>query len=184
MSDQKSPDAPELPAAFSMADFTRMLSEGIAAGIAKQTRKKVSFGEYDPKSNFHPDKAKAVKFKHRFYQNGVLIDWNTCFDAEIELLNRITHSGRYIDRKVEVAFIEDGPDTMVDIRYHNKTQDMRSDLKSEVRSLLDMLKQIVAAQEAEDQDEENDRLERATRPARRPFGDSKASREAREKAGV
>lgn len=176
MSDTNTPGA---PTGFTMEDFSRMLSEGIAAGIAKTQRNKVTFGQYDPRTSFHPVKKDAPKFTRKYFQNGVEISWDTTHDREVLLLNRITHAGRYLDRKVEVVLIEDGSDYMVDIRYNNRTTDDRSVLKGLARDLTDMLTQIVTAQEAEDRDAEDDKLERATRPAgRRTFGNSKATQDA------
>lgn len=168
---------PELPAAFTMADFSRMLAEGITAGIAKTQRNKVPFGAYDPKTAFHPVKATAPKLVRKCFQNGVEMSWDTLHDREVELLNRITHGGRYIDRTVEVVILEDGTDSMVDIRYHNKTPDHRFANASKWRDLTDMLKQIVKAQEAEDREDEEQRQVKAAAKSR-PFGNSRATQEA------
>ncbi len=158
-----------------------LLGDAIAAGIAKAQPKKISFGQYDPKTVFHPNKATAVKFTRVYYDNGHMISWETCFDKEAALLNRITHSGRYIDRLVEVQVVSEGGDESVHLRYNNRTADQRFTNKGKWRDLTDMLEQIVKAQDEENAEDE---MERVTRPAPRArhFGDNKNYREAVAKA--
>jgi hypothetical protein len=166
------------------------LGEDIAKGIAASTRRKVTFGEYDalgPRNSYHPkSKAETPVLKRNFWQNGAQLNHSTLFDREIELLNRITHSGRYMDRKVEIIYTPED----VHIRYANKSPDQRMELKNFFRSLQELLETVVKEQEAEDvemrEDEEFKRLEREKRTAakERHFGNNKAYREAVERANA
>lgn len=155
------------------------IGDAVSDGIARQTRRKVTFGEYDPRSPFQPDKKLTLKLKRPCYQNGRFIDKAMSFNSEIDLLNRITHSGRYIERLVEVVVNQEGADETVYISWNNRTPDQRMEMKGHAKNWEDMLRQIVVAQEEED-------LEAAeaaeAKKARRPFGNSKASQEARAKA--
>lgn len=164
-----------------MALLAKMIADGVAAGIANQNPQKVTAGRYDPRTPFHPNKAKAARMSRKYYVNGRVLDHDTTFDEEIRLLNQITHSGRYIDRRVEVIVNNDSAEQDVEIRWKCKTPDDRFEAAAFFKSQLDMLQQVVTAQKAED---EEDELERATRPQRRHFGDTKAMREARTAAGV
>ena len=144
----------------------------LAQGIASQTRKFVSFGEYiiRPHSPFHPDGPSKVMTR-QYYQNGVRLLDHTIHDKEIVLLNQITHSGRYCGRMVEVIVKDDGGDgEIIDIRFSNKTADQRLELRGQVRDFEDMLKQIIEAQK-EERAEAEARDERAA--VRRKFGSSK-----------
>lgn len=169
------------------AMFTRM-AEKIAAGVtsgmaANMPKKKVTFGEYWAKTPFHPTRPGAIKFTRVYAQNGVAVNWETCYDAEAALLNRITRSGRYIDRLVEVIVSQEGNDESVDIRFHNKLPGQQMEMAHKVKNFEHMLQQIVDVQDAEDAE---DALDAATRPEPKPrhFGDNKATREARARAGV
>jgi hypothetical protein len=169
------------------------LGAAIAAGIAQtQPARKVTIGEYVRRgaiNQYHTGK-KALKMTREYYQNGKMIYPDTCFDKEIELLNQITHSGRYIDRLVEVVVIQNGSEEAVDIRFSNKVQ-FAFELKGKARDFTDILEQIVAAQKIEREDMEDDKADRQERAAARrskatspSFGNGKATRAAREAAGV
>lgn len=168
------------PAAFGKA---------VAEGIAANQRPKVSYGDYirTAKSAFHPNgKQGAPKFTRLCMQNGTPLQWDTTHDREIELLNQITHSGRYINRLVEVVVNTDNVEHTVDVRYNNKTHDQQTELKGYARNFIDMLEQIVVAQKLENE-ERADRLDRKATEAqtRTPtFGQSKATQAARAAAGV
>lgn len=158
---------------------TQGLGEAIAAGIAKSTRRKVTYGEYNQRpTHNHPLGPRSPKLKRDCYQNSFKIEYDTVDDTQVELLNRITHSGRYINRMVEVIIGNEGSDEVVDIRYKNATRDQMFELKNHARNFTDMLEQIVKAQEEEDRIE----AERTAKP-RRHFGDNKAMREALERIG-
>lgn len=116
---------------------------------ANQPKRKVTIGDYNPKSVLHPDGIKNTpKLTRKCYQNGVELHEDTLKDSEIRLLNRITHSGRYIDRKVEVFLQQNGSTDDVHIRYNNK-RDAMFELREFVRNFEDMLTQVIAGQEAE-----------------------------------
>ena len=165
-------------------DFAETIGNAIAQGIAQaQGPKKVTFGQYarTPHSSFNKDR---VKLTRQSYQNGRVQQEERLTSKEISLLNRLTHSGRYLDRQVEVIVNTEGADATVDIRFNTKTPEQRLELKGLARNFEDMLQQIVVLQEAEDAEVAERELERQTAPTRRHFGESKASKEAREKAGV
>ena len=178
--------------AFDMQTLGDVIGGAVAAGIAKNTRRRMTFGEYDrlgPRNSYHPkSKEETPTLKRQLWQNETLCQQGTLFDREIELAHRITHSGRYFDRKVEVIYAPDGEN--IYIRYNNKTADQRFELKNHFRSLQELLETVVREQEQEDRDvkerEEELRLEREKRQAakERHFGDNKAFRDAQAAAGV
>lgn len=162
------------------------LGAAIAQGIANATPRKVSFGEFArrPDPVYHPQGKAGPQMKRPYFQNGTKLEYANTHDAEIALLNRITHSGRYINRLVEVVVSQDGADDVVDIRFSNKTTDLQIELKGHCRNFLDMLQQIVDAQEMEDLEAE-DRKATST-PGRvsvpKQFGNSEATQAAYEAA--
>ena len=170
---------------FSMEDLGKTIGQAVASGIGAQTRRKVTIGEYvkSGHSPFHPKPlAETPRFTphHRFYQNGAPIHHVNITDEEVVLLNKIDHSGRYVDRLVEVQYGEDGADTVVNICFKNATPDLQIELKGHCKNFADMLRQITAAQDEERKEAEFNEAEKQER--RRRFGDSKATREARERA--
>jgi hypothetical protein len=158
-----------------------VIGTAVAQGIAANTRKKVTFGEYELRR-----KAGRPELRRKLWQNGIEVNPNPLLPEEINLLNRLTHSGRYFDRLVEVVATEDE----VFIRYNNKTPDQRFELKNHFRNLVELLTHVVEQQEAEDKAakelEEEKLAERQKREAakERFSFSSKTTREAREKAGV
>lgn len=173
------------------AEEHQALAAAISNGIASSTRRKVTNGEYaqrGPRNSYHPNsKAETPVLKRDFFQNDIHVDEVTLTDDEVRLLNRLTHSGRYFDRLVEVFTTEDA----VHVRYNNKTPDHRFELKNHFRTMLELLQIVVKQQEAEDKvakelEEEKlaERRKREEAKEKFNFGNSKASREAREKAGV
>lgn len=174
-------------------------AEAVALALAKLNRRKVTAGEYDPKSSYHPSKAKRKFLTRVCLDNGTPINEDTLFDREVELLNQITRPGRYINRRVEVVIVEAGPDnTFVDIRRRNKTPDQRNELRAVVRTLGELLEKVVDEQNKVLEEEdlwrearagviakatEERRIAKAAGITRESFS-SKATREAREKAGV
>lgn len=132
-------------------DLGKAIGEAVAAGIAATTRRKVSAGEYAarPGNPFNP---RRVRLKRECYQNGIRLTTTSLSDKEIELLNKITHSGRYINRLVAVLVSEnEGAEEEVDIRWNNKTRDQQIQFKGEVKNFESLLEQVVAAQKEEDQ---------------------------------
>ena len=98
-------------------------------------------------------------------------------DREINLFNRLSRSGRFLNRLWEVQVSSD----VVEVRYNNKTTDQRFELANhgnQVRQLETVVAEMDALN-ATEADEVEEKVE-----MRRRFGNSKASREAREKAGV
>lgn len=166
------------------------LGAAIASGITStQPKRKVTNGEYACLSAQQPDKRKSLKLTRVCYQNGGFMNPTKLTNGEITLLNQIHRSGRYIDRIVEVIIGRDGSEDAVDFRYNDKSVDQRMENKSHWRSLEHMLQQIVDEQTIlDDNDEERASRPLDTRPvvdtARRPFGNSKATKAAREAAGV
>lgn len=151
------------------------LGKAIAEGIASQNPKKLTFGQYQAREN-----RGRVKLRLKAYQNGIPIDESVLSNEEIKLFNQIDRSGRYIDRRVEVLYNDDMGEKSVDIRYKNKTADDRFEFRGFVRNIADLLKQVIEANKADD--DANGVVE--AEPVRRPFGSSKATQEARERAGV
>lgn len=170
------------------ADSMAAIGKAVADGIAANTRRKITFGEYEamgPRNVYHPkSKAETPQLKRNVWQNDSMLQHSTLFDREVVLFNRITHSGRYCDRKVEVICTEDD----IYIRYNNKTADQRFELKNHFRSMEELLTIIVTEQEREDKETkelEDERLadRRKREEAKERFAFSgKATREARERA--
>lgn len=155
--------------------FVTSLGQAIAAGISKSQRRKVTLGEYDPRSSFHPNKAKAEQMKRIYSQNGIRLSYHNTFDHEIQLLNRITRAGFYIDKKVVVVIQNEGhgDEEVVDIRFRCGTQDQRNDNNQYWTSFVQMLEKILVEQAVADQndlDEAQDRQERALRREQRKAG--------------
>ncbi len=168
---------------MSGAELGKAIADGIAAGAAASAPpRKITFGEYQrrPDPVYHPLGKQGPQMKRPYFQNGVKIEYASTYDKEIALLNRITHSGRYINRLVEVVVSQEGADDTVDIRFNNKTPDMQMELKGYCRNFVDMLEQIVDAQEMEDLEAEERKA--TSTPGRvsvpRQFGNSKATQAA------
>jgi hypothetical protein len=165
------------------------LASAIGASVASalelrdSKNKKVTFGEYQRRRNAGRSRLTREVFQNGFRLGGPGQLDNSLDNKQIDLLNQITHTGRYIDRKVEVILREEGADQVLEIRYNNKTKDQALELRAFIRSFTDMLEQIVEAQIMEDleADERDGRKRKATE---RHFGDTKASREARERVGA
>lgn len=154
----------------------------IAAGLAANAPKpKVTFGRYTELRN-----AGKPKLKRATRQNGFWLEEDRLTKDEIHLLNQISHTGRYINRIVEVIVHDEGAEATVDLRYHDASADQRMANAKHWSDLTSLLTQIVDAQaleNAEQQELDKERADRKARAARSSF-DSKATREAREKAGV
>jgi hypothetical protein len=170
------------------ADLGTTIGAAVASGIAATTRRKVTNGEYEqrgPRNSYHPkSKAETPKLARNLFQNDTFCHEQTLQDREIQLLNRITHSGRYFDRLVEVICSEDA----IAIRYNNKTQEQKFTIKNHFRSLVELLETVVKQQESEDKEAkemaEYQLAERQNREAakERHFGRGKATQDAIEKA--
>lgn len=176
---------PELETKTNEVNYDRLagiIGGAVAEGIGKNTRPKVTIGQYlqTAYSAFHPN-GPGKKLNRIVWQNNALLREDRLTDAEIDLLNQITHSGRYIERLVEVVVGFDGADEVCHIRYNNKTVEQQFELKGKARNFEDMLRQIVTAQESERA--EDDAFEKKFGMSRNHFS-SRATREARARAGV
>jgi hypothetical protein len=164
------------------------IADGITRGMEALRPKKVSPAEYAKRvSKRRPNGNRGPKLKNDYYQNGYKIDTGVISDDEIKLLNQIHRPGRYIERRVEVVARYEGSEQYIDIRYPNGSIDQQLENKSHWRNFADLLRQIVTEQAELDEQESNIKALAAqvgaeTRPARESFS-SKATREAREKAG-
>ena len=150
------------------------IGAAVAAGIAANTRKKVTFAEYDPKTVWVPNKKTDLKLTRPYFQNGSKMEPTQLFQREKALLERITHSGRYINRLCEVIVTMDGSQESVNLRYHNKTADQRFENARHWRDLTHMPEQVVEAQEREDTEAAETKL--ATEELRRMGQDALARR--------
>lgn len=112
----------------------------------------IQIGEYDPKTSWHPIAAEAHKLTRVCYQNGFPLNEAQMSNQEIDLLNAIDRSGRYINRLVEVIIADEGTEEIVYIRYRNKTEDQRNALREHFSKLVGMLQLIVNAQNAAEAD--------------------------------
>lgn len=183
---EKIPDTTPPEQTFTLAQVLDLLktakgssAEDIGAAVAvaiaaNSGPKKVSFGQYVRKQA--EGKSKLTR---PFYENGQKIPAYQLANSEIDALNQITHSGRYFDRLVEVLVRNENGDESIEVRFNNHVDKML-ELKSYFRTTTDMLQQIVALQKQEAAEDEERELEQKTRPGR-TFGNSKASREARER---
>lgn len=177
-------------AGFDMAALGEVIGAAVASGIAKNTRRRMTYGEYEalgPRNAFHPkSKKETPQCTRAYWQNGTIMQHSNLFDREVLLLNRITHSGRYFDRLVEI--VVDAANENVYINYNNKTPDLRFELKNHFRDLTELLTVVVRDQEREDREmrelEEERLLERKKREEARArhFGDNENTRAAYEQA--
>lgn len=177
------PEAQANLGTVNLSDLGKAMGDAVAQGIAAGTRRRLTFGEYLARggnSPFHPDPNKKIKMNREYYNNGRLVEFSTVKDVEIELLNQITHSGRYINRLVEVIVQQNGSEEAVNIVFSNKSQ-FAFELKGLARDFEDMLRQIVAAQKIEREEAEDEKADRAER--RRQFGQGRATRDAVAAAG-
>lgn len=138
-----------------LADFGKILADSIVAGMAQQAGpKKVTFGQYDPRSPWHPDKKKRVKLTRVVFQNGNLVNPDMVLDADIVRLNKINRSGRYLNRKVEVSMREDVDAEVIYISYKTQTLDQRMENKTLFVDFSDLLKKILMEQEIAEENEQ------------------------------
>ena len=122
-----------------------------------------------PDPNF-PD---GPPLKKEVFINGLRAEPHSLTDQEINLMNRLSRSGRYLDRLVEVIVGADG----VEVRYNDKTNDQRNENAGKWRSTAEMLEQIVKVMDLENEEEAEAHAEKVAK--KRAFGDNKAYREAK-----
>jgi hypothetical protein len=138
------------------------LADAIAAGIAGSTRRRKTFGEYVATvgNYYHPVVSATVHFtpNRKYFQNDAEFMHSNLFDQEVSLLNRLTHSGRYLNRLIEVGLREEDGHQVFNLRYSNKSAGMNAIKEQLFRqpgdksTLATILRQIVEAQEAEDRE--------------------------------
>lgn len=154
-----------------MQDFATLLGNAVAEGMTKNQPKKKTFGQYTRERN-----AGRLKLTRTCFQNGFHLDEMNLSNKEIQGLNGIDHTGRYLDRFVQIIVREEGADAVVEIRYPCKSQDQRNEAATRFRSLEHLLEQVTAAQDIERA--EAAEVEEHKVAARRKFGDTKAYRDA------
>lgn len=176
MADPIAPSASETPVATpaTMEALAGLLGEAVAAGIAKHNPKKVTFGEYNRRRNL----GRSI-LKRECFQNGYRINAENLSNEEIDLLNKLDRTGRYINRLVECVVKEEGANETVELHYNDKSVDQRFANGRAWRDFGDLLRQIVEVQAVE-RAEEEEKIERKAQ--RREFGNTKAFREARERS--
>lgn len=163
-------------------DLGTVIGNAVADGMNRSTRRKVGIGEYIARV-----KAGRLTLTRSAWQNDKQVPENVLTNREIELLNKINRSGRYIDRLVQVIVGIDSGEEVVYFRYHDKKPDHRFALAAAgVRNFETMLEMIVNAQQVENDEEarEEERNPGARSRSGRAFGGSKRTREAEENAGV
>lgn len=127
-------------------DIGDRIADGIARGMAELAPKRIKPGssKFDPKSPFRSKN--GPQLKGDCYDNGIRQNQDQLYDREIELWNAIEHSGRYIDRMVEVIVSKDAGMRVVMIRYPDRTIDQRMDNKGRWRNHKELLELIVNEQ--------------------------------------
>jgi hypothetical protein len=177
------PVAPAVP--FSMEQFAETLAGAMAkANAATLPPRKITAGEY-ARREVKNRGGRKLRAGLTVFQCGFMVTERQMSNTVIELVNGITHSGRYVDRLVEVVLRDELGEDVVDVRWPCKTPDQRNDLAKRVSGphkeiFENILQMIVDAQKAEredhaDRDKKND--------ARRAFGSGRSTREAYERSG-
>lgn len=171
--EQDTVEKPTAPGSWGLAPGdASAIGNAIADALARNAGpQKVKFGEYVRRRN-----AGRPTLRCLVLINGNRLDPDGETPETINLLNQITSSGRYFDRKVEVIYGHDGADEAVEIRYANKTVNQRNDLRAYIRSFTDMVQQIVTEQKKE---REEARLLSEAIETRRHFGSGKNTEAAR-----
>jgi len=127
-----------------VVQLASMIGQQVATAVtAAQPPKRLTFGEYQRREK----KGRSI-LRRISWQNGVLMQESTLSNKEIDLLNLITHTGRYVNRLVEVIVREEGADEIVEFRWNMK-RDAQFELKGFARNFLDILEQVTAAQVGE-----------------------------------
>lgn len=183
-------DIVKLMAATSGSSNDQLVEAFSRAMAQNAPRRKVTMGEYDPKTPFHPNKKTAVHFTRPYLVNGLPQNWDVTTDQECALLNRIDRSGRYVDRLVEVILRDEGVDDMVEVRWPCETRDQQNLILGKssrypgvaLTGFADLLMQVVEAQKAEDAEmsEAEDRPRKRTWANTVAYREAKARREVRE----
>ena len=166
-------------AAHNGPNQAEVIAEAIAAGMAKNAPiRKMSYAEYTKTGRGRgPYGDGSVKMDRQYFQLGSRIMEHNVTNEEVELLNRLDRPGRYLDRLVEVIFQQDGPEEVVNIMWPCRTRDQIAHQQEKFNGLADLLRKIIAENEADDA-ETIRQAEAQVQKGRRPFGNNKAYREA------
>ena len=158
LADAPTDSTPAIPANLNMNDPTvlaalfKSLGLAVGEGMKATTRPKMTFGECSQR-----EAAKKHKLTVTAFQNDKQVSATQLTNAEIDLLNRVSRSGRYIERQVEVIFNDTSGERIVLLRYNDATADDRFRMRGDVRNFEDMMRQIVTAQDAENAEDEAQR---------------------------
>lgn len=162
------------------------IGNAVAAGMAASTRRKITIGEYIARRR----RENPLTLARPAWQNDKQVPETVLTQREIELLNQVHRSGRYINRLVQVIIGLDSGEETVYLRYHDKKPDQMFALSAAgVRNFETMLEMIVNAQRVEDDEESRDeevtgRRRSGAREGGRSFGNRRETREAEEAAQV
>lgn len=153
------------------------IGKAVAAGIIEASpAKKVSFGDYLRRRKAE----RPLTLTRPTWQNNHQLRDEQLSQDEIRLCNSLTHSGRYLNRLVEVVVTMDGAQEVCYIRWNNKSRDQMFELRGQFRSFKDCLEQIAEVQVGER--DEAEIAEAAKQEQRRKFGRSKRTEDAYAKA--
>jgi hypothetical protein len=151
--DEKTSGSPSLD--LQLKALGETIAKGIVdAGNATGPIKQIPITKYKNRTIYNPQGLpphKRPQFTREYYQNSKIInDIGGLYDEDIRLLNKLK-PGRYIERNVEVIerLSDNGQQNQVEIRYPSATIDDRFRMKNYWRTFSEMLRLIVAEQEAE-----------------------------------
>jgi hypothetical protein len=152
-------------AQFTMAEFAKMLGQAVAQGVSQampaRPAERMTFGQYQKRLNLGRSKMRRPYFENGIHQEGLVLS-----NIEIDLLNQIDRTGRYINRMVECIVRNEGADEVLELRWNTK-RDAAFELKGLARNFEDIVRQIVEAQRLErDADEAKQHRTIAQRQAR------------------
>lgn len=152
------------------ANLGEVIGNAVADGMSKSTRRKISIGEYLAKI-----RAGRPLMNRRYFQNGneIVDTFSSPTPREIDLLNGLHRTGRYINRLVECIIGLDGVDEVVYLRYHDKGDHKFALSAAGVRNFEVMLQMITDAQAEEDAQEEAGELVERKQVRGRTFGQGK-----------
>lgn len=152
------------------SNLGEVIGNAVADGMSKSTRRKISIGEYLAKI-----RAGRPLMNRRYFQNGIeIVDTlSSPTPREIDLLNGLHRTGRYINRLVECIIGLDGVDEVVYLRYHDKGDHKFALSAAGVRNFEVMLQMITDAQAEENAQEEAGELVERKQVRGRTFGQGK-----------
>lgn len=126
-----------------VASDVEKLANAITGAIEKTgPRRFVPYGQESRVTPFNPTGKRNRTLRRKMYQNGNPLFVRHLTDKEIELLDKIK-PGVYLQGKVTVVETFDGVDTIVYIRYKNRTSDQRNELDALAPSLTAKLQCMV-----------------------------------------